>query len=136
MPPPRFGAYLAQRAKALELAGAQLLLCVSNTLHRTAPVFTAGLSVPFLHIVDPTAEAIRAKGLKRVALLGTKPVMSTDFLIRRYTESIPFSRIESVRYFQFYLKAGSWHGCQNSTTHDDSFALFPAVPVSEGKDPS
>jgi aspartate racemase len=36
--------------------------------------------------VDPTANAIRAAGLTRVALLGTKPVMSTDFLKRRYQE--------------------------------------------------
>jgi aspartate racemase len=80
-------AYLAERATALERAGAQLLLCVSNTMHRTTPVFTAGLSIPFLHIVDPTAMAILAKGLHRVALVGTKPVMSTDFLIRRYADN-------------------------------------------------
>jgi len=79
-------AYLAERAKALEQAGAEVLLCVSNTLHKTAPVFTVGLSVPFLHIVDPTGTAIRAAGLTRVGLLGTKPVMATDFLIRRYAE--------------------------------------------------
>ncbi len=81
------GAYLAERARALEGAGAEILLCVSNTLHRTAPIFTAGLAIPFLHIVDPTARAIRAQGLSRVALLGTKPVMATDFLSRRYAEN-------------------------------------------------
>src|SRR6185437_1790625 len=40
------GAYLAKRSRALEQAGADLLICVSNTLHRMAPIFTAGLSVP------------------------------------------------------------------------------------------
>ena len=80
------GAYLAGRAQALERAGAELLLCVSNTLHKAAPVFTAGVSIPFLHIVDPTASAIRARGLTRVGLLGTKPVMAADFLARRYFE--------------------------------------------------
>lgn len=79
-------AYLAERAEALEKAGAELLLCASNTLHRVASTFTAGLSIPFLHIVDPTATAIRAAGLTRVALLGTKPVMSTDFLIEKYRD--------------------------------------------------
>ncbi len=78
-------AYLAERAKALEQAGAELVLCVSNMLHKTAPVFTGGLSIPFLYIVDPTGTAIRAAGLTRVGLLGTKPV-ATDFLIRRYAE--------------------------------------------------
>jgi len=78
--------YLTGRARALEAAGADLLLCVSNTLHRVAPAFTAGLRIPLLHIVDPTAEAIRAAGLKRVGLLGTKPVMSTDYLKDRYRD--------------------------------------------------
>jgi aspartate racemase len=78
------GAYLAQRAKALESAGAGILLCVSNTLHRLAPVFTAGLAIPFLHIVDPTADAIRVHGLTRVAFLGTKAAMSGGYLQHRY----------------------------------------------------
>jgi aspartate racemase len=80
------GAYLAARAALIEKGGADLLLCVSNTLHRVADTFTAGLSIPFVHIVDPTAAAITRAGLKRIALLGTKPVMATDFLKRRYTE--------------------------------------------------
>jgi aspartate racemase len=82
----RAAEYLSGRARALEAAGAELLLCVSNTLHRVAEQFTAGLSIPFLHIVDPTATAIRAAGLTRVGLLGTKPVMATDYLKRRYLE--------------------------------------------------
>jgi aspartate racemase len=80
-------AYLANRAKALETAGAGILLCVSNTLHRLAPEFTAGLSIPFLHIVDPTAEAIKDYGLRRVAFLGTKAAMSGGYLQYRYAEN-------------------------------------------------
>lgn len=77
---------LTTRARGLEAAGAELLVCVSNTLHRCADAFTAGLGIPFLHIVDPTASAIRAAGFTRVGLLGTKPVMATDYLKRRYLE--------------------------------------------------
>lgn len=79
--------YLTGRARALEAAGADLLICVSNTLHRVQERFTAGLGIPFLHIVDPTATAIRAAGMSRVGILGTKPVMSTDYLKRRYLEN-------------------------------------------------
>lgn len=78
------GAYLAGKAQALERAGADLVLCVSNTMHRVADAFTADLSIPFLHIVDPTAAAIQAAGVKRVGLLGTKPVMESDYLRDRY----------------------------------------------------
>ena len=81
------GANLAARAASLERAGAELLICVSNTLHKVADVFTAGLGIPFLHIVDPTAEAIRAAGLRRVGLLGTRAAMAADsHLSRRYAE--------------------------------------------------
>jgi aspartate racemase len=79
-------AYLADRAVALEKSGADFYLCVSNTLHRVADRFTSAVSIPFLHIVDPTARAIRDAGLRKVALLGTKAMMSTDHVKRRYTE--------------------------------------------------
>jgi aspartate racemase len=80
------GTYLGGKVEALERAGAEMVLCVSNTLHRAADAFMARVRIPLVHIVDPTAEAIRAKGLSRVGLLGTKPVMATDFLQRRYRE--------------------------------------------------
>ncbi|MEH3116387.1 MAG: amino acid racemase [Methylorubrum populi] len=78
------GAYLADRAVALERGGADLIICVSNTLHKTAPTFMAGVDIPLLHIVDPTARAIRRQGLKKVGLLGTKPVMSGTHVSSRY----------------------------------------------------
>jgi aspartate racemase len=78
------GNHLVERTAALVNAGAELLICASNTWHRCAPAFTAGLKIPFLHIVDTAAAAIQAKGLNRVALFGTKQVMTLDFMIGRY----------------------------------------------------
>jgi aspartate racemase len=77
-------AYLSDRAIALERAGAEIILCASNSLHRVADRFSSRLSVPFIHIVDPTANAILAAGLQQVALLGTKTVMATEHLKSRY----------------------------------------------------
>jgi aspartate racemase len=68
--------YLRERAQALVTAGADCVICVSNTLHTVSAQFTQDLTVPFLHIVDPTARAIVRQGFKRVALLGTQAVMS------------------------------------------------------------
>jgi aspartate racemase len=79
--------YLAERSRTLEQAGCDLLLCVSNTLHRVAPVFTAGLRIPFLHIADPTAAAIKARGLDHIALFGTRPVMATDAMTGYYRQN-------------------------------------------------
>jgi aspartate racemase len=78
------GRYLRGKALSLERAGADFVLCVSNTWHRVADMFMEGIGIPFLHIVDPTAEAIHAAGLRRVALLGTKPVKSMPFLKTDY----------------------------------------------------
>lgn len=80
------GSYLAERADALEKGGAELIICVSNTLHRVAPAFTANLRIPFLHIVDPTARAIQRHKLRKVALLGTRPVMSGTHIRSRFEE--------------------------------------------------
>ena len=77
--------YLSDRTIALERAGADLVLCASNTLHRVADKFTSNISVPFLHIVDPTAEAILHAGLKRVGLIGTKTTMTSGHLTSWYT---------------------------------------------------
>jgi aspartate racemase len=80
------GTYLAGKAQGLERAGADFILCASNTMHRVSDDFMAGLRIPLLHIVDPTGEAIRARKLTKVGLLGTKPVMASSYLSDRYAE--------------------------------------------------
>lgn len=80
------GQYLAIKAQGLQRAGADFLLCASNTMHRVSDEFMAGLSIPLLHIVDPTGAAIRDQGIAKVALLGTKPVMSSSYLRSCYAD--------------------------------------------------
>ena len=72
-------ACMIEAARRLEVAGVDMLLICTNTMHRVADAVQAAVSVPLLHIADPTAEAIRAAGLKRVALLGTAFTMEQDF---------------------------------------------------------
>jgi len=76
-------ASLAQVAKLLESAGARAIVLCTNTMHKLAPEITANLSIPFIHIGDATAERIRAKGYRRVGLLGTIFTMEEDFYIGR-----------------------------------------------------
>jgi aspartate racemase len=66
-------------ARRLEAAGADALLICTNTMHRMASAVQAAVSVPLLHIADPTAERIRAAGLGTVGLLGTAFTMEQDF---------------------------------------------------------
>lgn len=78
--------YLAEKVDRLERAGAEVVVCVSNTMHRVVEPIMAGRATPFIHIADPTGEAIRKAGLTRVALLGTMPVMRSTDLARWYAE--------------------------------------------------
>ena len=79
-------AYLADKVDRLERAGADLVICVSNTMHRVVGPIMAGRGTPFIHIADPTGEAIRRAGITRVGLLGTMPVMKSLELRDRYRE--------------------------------------------------
>lgn len=66
-------------ARRLERGGADFLVICTNTMHRMADDVQAAISLPILHIADPTAERIRAAGFSRVGLLGTAFTMEQDF---------------------------------------------------------
>ncbi len=66
-------------ARRLEAGGAKALLICTNTMHRMAADVQAAVNVPLLHIADPTAEAIKAAGFRKVGLLGTAFTMEHDF---------------------------------------------------------
>ncbi len=74
---------LAEAARALESAGVDMLLLCTNTMHKVADEVAAAVSVPLLHLADTTAEAVRARGLRRVGLLGTAFTMEQDFYRER-----------------------------------------------------
>ncbi len=73
------GRLLANGARTLEAAGAELLLLCTNTMHTVADMIAAAVGIPFIHIADPTAAAINAAGLRQVGLLGTRYTMERDF---------------------------------------------------------
>ncbi|MCX4683424.1 aspartate/glutamate racemase family protein [Kitasatospora purpeofusca] len=73
------GRLLAEAARAVEAAGAELLLICTNTMHKVADQVADAVSVPLLHLADATAEAVLAAGVTRVGLLGTAFTMEQDF---------------------------------------------------------
>ena len=80
------GTLLAQAARSLEAAGAEGLALCTNTMHKVAPAIEAAVTIPLLHIADPTATAIRQAGLSCVGLLGTRSTMEQDFYRARLTD--------------------------------------------------
>jgi aspartate racemase len=79
------GRMLAGAARSLEAAGAEGLALCTNTMHEVAPAIEAAVTIPLLHIADPTAAAIRRAGLTTVGLLGTRFTMERDFYRGRLT---------------------------------------------------
>lgn len=77
------GEILAGTARSLERAGADLLLICTNTMHLLVDQVQAAVDVPVLHIGDVVAEAVQARGLHRVALLGTAFTMEKPFYRER-----------------------------------------------------
>jgi aspartate racemase len=77
---------LAKAAALLESAGADFLVLCTNTMHKVAPAIEAAVGIPFLHIIDPTADAIKQAGLKTVGLLGTRFTMEQPFYRDRLQE--------------------------------------------------
>lgn len=77
------GAILVDAARGLRAAGADAIVVCTNTMHLVAPAIEAAVDLPLLHIADTTAARIRAAGLSRVALLGTRFTMERDFYRRR-----------------------------------------------------
>ena len=73
------GALLARSGQRLQTAGADLLVLATNTMHIVAERIESAVSIPFLHIADPTADALIADGATTVGLLGTRFTMEMDF---------------------------------------------------------
>ncbi len=73
------GVALADSARRLERAGAACLLLCTNTMHKFADQIIAATKLPFLHLADVTARAIRATPSRRPLLLATRFTMEQAF---------------------------------------------------------
>jgi aspartate racemase len=74
---------LTAAARAVQAGGAELLLLCTNTMHIVADEIQAGIDIPLLHIVDVTAAAVRAAGLRTVGLLATDFTAQQGFYLDR-----------------------------------------------------
>jgi aspartate racemase len=75
------GELLAGEARALVAAGAELVVLCTNTMHKVPDAISAAIDVPFVHIADSTADAVREAGASTVGLLATAYTMEHDFYV-------------------------------------------------------
>jgi len=73
-------------ARQVQAGGADFLLICTNTMHKMAEQVQASIDIPLLHIADAAAKAIKARGLRKVGLLGTRFTMEENFYRGRLAE--------------------------------------------------
>lgn len=71
--------YLLASIERLAKAGVDFVAITANTAHVVFDQLDARTPLPLLSIVEPCADAARARGLQRLALLGTRFTMEADF---------------------------------------------------------
>ncbi|GAB2508070.1 aspartate/glutamate racemase family protein [Lysobacter humi (ex Lee et al. 2017)] len=76
-------ALMVDAARRLQAGGAEAIVICTNTMHLLAPAIAGAVDLPLLHVADVAAAAIRARGLNRVALLGTRFTMEQPFYRER-----------------------------------------------------
>ncbi|NBF02147.1 amino acid racemase [Pseudomonas sp. Fl5BN2] len=77
---------LVDAAQRLQDGGAECVVLCTNTMHKVAEQIQAAITVPFLHIADPAAQAAQQATTLSVGLLGTAFTMEQDFLKNRLAQ--------------------------------------------------
>jgi aspartate racemase len=70
-------------AQRLERGGAECVVIATNTMHRMADEVAGAVNIPLIHIADATAEQVKAAGIEKIGLLGTRFTMEEDFYAGR-----------------------------------------------------
>lgn len=70
---------MVEAAQNLERAKAEVIVLCTNTMHLCSEEINKNINIPFIHIVDAIGNKIKADGVDKVLLLGTKFTMESDF---------------------------------------------------------
>ncbi|HEX7742042.1 MAG TPA: amino acid racemase [Sphingobium sp.] len=74
---------LIASARRLEQSGAKALLICANSMHRVYDEVQAGVDTPIINIADAVGRKMKADGIQRGALIGTRNVMTEKFYRQR-----------------------------------------------------
>lgn len=70
---------LADSANRLEKAGADFVVIATNTMHIVFDEIQAQVGIPMLSLLDAVGQAIQARNISKVGLLGTRFTMQNTF---------------------------------------------------------
>src|SRR5262245_3306183 len=84
--------FMLDSVRVLAKAGADFAICPDNSAHGAWEYVQAGTPIPWLHIARVVGAEAKARGYRRVAVLGTRFTMSGPV----YREALPAVGIEPV----------------------------------------
>jgi aspartate racemase len=118
---------LLNACEQLEQSGAESIALCANTAHLFADQLQDKIKLPLIHIVEETAKTIKAKGLSKVGLLGTKFTMEMDFYsnkLKQYGIEVVIPDKETTRaYIQYTVKEELGIGVINAETKAKYMAI-------------
>lgn len=95
--------HIAERMEELQRAGAELLAIASVTAHLCMPKLSKRVLAPIIDIIDVTLLELDRRGVKRVALMGTRAAVSSRLFGRLASVAVdpPSDQIDRVH--ELYL---------------------------------
>ena len=78
---------LSDAARSIESGGADFAIICTNTMHKLYDMIQKNIQIPLMHIADATAESIKAEGIEKIALLGTRFTMQEYFYKGRLVDN-------------------------------------------------
>jgi aspartate racemase len=73
---PGVAGLMLSSARKLAAIGAELAICPDNTIHQAFDLVASDSPIPWLHIAEAVGDEARSRGLKTLAITGTKYLMT------------------------------------------------------------
>jgi aspartate racemase len=80
------GGMMLASAEKLKRVGADFVICPDNTIHQALPFIEARSPLPWLHIAASVAEEADARGLRRIAITGTKWLTESEVYPQKFAD--------------------------------------------------
>lgn len=118
---------MADAAKRLERAGADIVVLCTNTMHLCEDAIRKSISIPFLHIAEAVGQAIINKGISKVALLGTRFTMEKDFYKKTLLEKFGVETIIPNQQEREIIHSIIYNELVQGIIKDDSRATYVRI---------
>lgn len=118
---------MADAAKRLERAGADVVVLCTNTMHLCEDAIRKSISIPFLHIAEAVGQAIINKGISKVALLGTRFTMEKDFYKKTLLEKFGIETIIPNQQEREVIHSIIYNELVQGIIKDDSRAKYVSI---------